>query len=173
VNTVAAEELAQTYLPDESDNAGEVLSFLDAHDLKHVRSVKPRYFLAGTDEHDNVEISETVHQLLRQVLEAMAKGKAVTVVPQSQQLTTQQAADLLGVSRPTVIRIIEAGDIPATKIGKHRKLLLSDVLEFQKRRRDAIFDFLADTSVDDDDPAAIALLLKEARKVVGSRYVKA
>ena len=65
----------------------------------------------------------------------MNAGKAVTVAPQSQLLTTQQAADLLGVSRPTVVKLIEDGALPADTPGKRRRLVeLDDALDDRARR---------------------------------------
>lgn len=75
-----------------------------------------------------------VFTVLREVVEAMAQGKAVTVAPVHQRLTTQQAASLLGISRPTLVKLLENGEIPFEQPGRHRKLRLSDVLEYQKHR---------------------------------------
>ena len=55
---------------------------------------------------------------------ALHAGKAVTIAPQTMKLTTQQAADLLGVSRPTVVRLITDGTLPAERIGNRHRLLL-------------------------------------------------
>ncbi|MGB8020677.1 MAG: excisionase family DNA-binding protein [Candidatus Nanopelagicales bacterium] len=68
-----------------------------------------------------MEIPETVCRVLLQVLEAMKAGKAVTVAPQNTLLTTQQVADLLGVSRPTVVKLIENGELPAQTPGQRRR----------------------------------------------------
>lgn len=73
----------------------------------------------------------------------------MTVAPQHTTLTTQQAADLLGVSRPTLIRLLEAGEISYTTPGRHRRLRLSDVLDYRDRvrhERDRRLDELADLS---------------------------
>jgi excisionase family DNA binding protein len=63
----------------------------------------------------------------------MAQGKAVTVAPHNLQLTTQEAADLLGISRPTLVRLLERGDIPLTKPNRHPRVQLIDVLAYQQR----------------------------------------
>ncbi|MHA4848050.1 helix-turn-helix domain-containing protein [Rhodococcus sp. MSC1_016] len=87
-------------------------------------------------------------------------------------LTTQQAADLLGVSRPTVRRLIDVGDLPAEKVGTWHRLLLRDVLEYQQQRRSRQYEALAQTAVeidDEDDPAMVAEQLKIARKAVAER----
>jgi excisionase family DNA binding protein len=84
---------------------------------------------------DNVrwEIPPEVYDVLREVLGAMAKGLAITVMPQHTMLTTQEAADLLGISRPTLVKLLEAGDINYEQRGRHRRLLLTDVLDYQQR----------------------------------------
>lgn len=82
----------------------------------------------------------------------MAAGKAATVAPQSQLLTTQQAADLLGVSRPTVIKLINAGELPAETPGTRRRMIkLEDLLACKARRREAQYNALMELAVDDYD----------------------
>lgn len=158
---------AETYIPDQEDQVAEVLSFLQAHKARSGTSVRPHYFLSGSLEHDQIEISPKVHTILTKVLEAMAQGKAVTVSPQEPQLTTQRVAELLGVSRPTVVRLIDSGELAATKVGKHRRILLTDALAFRDKRRDEILDFLAASS--DDVEVISHERLREARRVVAER----
>lgn len=82
---------------------------------------------------------------------AMANGQAVTMALHSQTLTTQAAADLLGVSRPTVVRLLKNGEIPYSQSGQHRRVLLCDVLDYQERRqhdRRAALDELTEISED-------------------------
>ena len=74
-----------------------------------------------------------VFEVLRDVVAAMAQGQAVTVAPVHQRLTTQEAADLLGISRPTLVKLLEDGEIPFEKPGRHRRVLLSDVLAYRQR----------------------------------------
>jgi excisionase family DNA binding protein len=98
-------------------------------------------------------------------------GKAVTIAPQTMKLTTQQAADLLGVSRPTVVRLITDGTLPAERIGNRHRLLLDDVLAYREQRRNRQYEALAAT-VDigaDDDPEVVREQLREARRVVAER----
>ncbi|MEV0685992.1 helix-turn-helix domain-containing protein [Nocardia sp. NPDC050378] len=84
---------------------------------------------------------------------AMRKRRAVTIAPVEQRLTTQQAADLLGISRPTLIKLLEAGKLPCDKPSgrRHRRLLLSDVLEYQQGRaeRSGVLDQLVSDAEDD------------------------
>lgn len=81
-----------------------------------------------------VPLSGPVRDALVQVVTALRAGKAVTVGPYPTRLTTQQAADLLGVSRPTLIKMLEDGKIPYERPGEHRRLRLDDVLTYRARR---------------------------------------
>ena len=70
------------------------------------------------------------------VLKNLQAGKAISIVPEHQQLTTQRAANILGVSRPFLVKLVENGDIPFHMVGAHRRIYLRDLLDY-KRRRDA------------------------------------
>lgn len=83
----------------------------------------------------SVPVPAELRALLADVVRAMRRGQGVTVAPLSQQLTTQQAADLLGISRPTLVKLLEAGQIPFHTPGRHRRVLLQDVLAFGEQRR--------------------------------------
>lgn len=94
---------------------------------------KPR--LVGPDG-ETVELPASVFNLLRQVVHDLSEGRMVTIVPQDQELTTQEAADLLNVSRPYLVKLLEQGDIPYSKTGTHRRVRFVDVMTY-KQQRDA------------------------------------
>ncbi len=88
--------------------------------------------LVGPDG-ERIPLPPEVYEALRHVVRVMAQGKAVTVAPHNLLLTTQEAADLLGVSRPTVVSLLERGDIPFTRPNRHRRVQLIDVLAYQQQ----------------------------------------
>ena len=90
--------------------------------------------LVGPDG-ETVPLPVEVYEVLIQVAGAMLAGKAITVAPLEQRLTTQQAADLLGVSRPTLVKLLETHEIPYEQPGRHRRVRLADVLDYRDRRR--------------------------------------
>ena len=84
-----------------------------------------------------IELPEELYEVLTDVVGALSQGLAITVAPQHTVLTTSQAAELLGISRPTLVRLLESGEIPFEKPGRHRRIRLRDVLAYQERARRA------------------------------------
>jgi excisionase family DNA binding protein len=83
---------------------------------------------------DPTPLPTSVADALRQIVHLLAHTRAVTILPADAQLTTQQAADLLNVSRPYLIRLLDQGAIPYTRTGAHRRIRPADVLAYQQRR---------------------------------------
>jgi len=89
--------------------------------------------IKGTGRTEAMKLPASAARLLLEVLTQMAQGHAVTLMPLHTELTTQEAADQLNVSRPFLIRLLEQGEIPFRKVGSHRRVALRDVLAYKKR----------------------------------------
>ena len=122
---MSASTLERTVLPPEEslDGLCALLSSFEARSTT----------LTGPDG-ERLVLPAVVFEVLRGVVSAMAEGQAVTIVPVHQRLTTQEAADLLSISRPTLVKLLESGEIPFERPGRHRRLRLVDVLAYRDRR---------------------------------------
>lgn len=83
---------------------------------------------------ERLHIPAALLQVLERAANVLARGDAVTVVPVDQMLTTQEAADMLNISRQYLVRVLNAGVIPCTRTGSHRRLRLQDVLTYKDQR---------------------------------------
>jgi excisionase family DNA binding protein len=117
-----------------------VREYLRAH------PAKPAQLRLGNGaEETHVLVPVTAFAVFATMLDELAAGHTITVAPAEADLTTQQAADLLNVSRPYLIGILEKGEMPYRRVGNRRKVLLADLLAYRRRdeaRRQAILDDL-------------------------------
>jgi excisionase family DNA binding protein len=126
--------------------------------------------LLGPDG-EQVPLPAEVYRVLRHVVEVMRQGKATLVAPQGLLLTTQEAADFLGVSRPTLVKLLEDGAIPFEKPNRHRRVRLQDLLDFQNRRREErraalnqLTEEASELGLYEGSPADYATALKSVRR---------
>jgi len=88
----------------------------------------PRLMISSTE---TIDLDQTLASILREVAQNFSQGKAITVVPHETRLTTQEAADFIGVSRPTLIKMLDEYKIPFETIGRHRKIAFGDVQKLE------------------------------------------
>jgi len=113
------------------------LGTLSTFDLKAVNFAAER----------TVKIPASAARLLVQILDEMSRGNAVKIVPVHTELTTQEAADLLNVSRPTLIQLLEEGKIPYRKVGTHRRVRTDKLIAYKRQleadRKKALAELVA------------------------------
>jgi excisionase family DNA binding protein len=101
-----------------------------ASSIELLRTEMPEIEIEETEEKIRIPISAL--RLLAKILKEISRGNPISIVPIATELTTQAAAELLGCSRPHVVRILEEGKIPYTKVGKHRRIKYEDIVTFRK-----------------------------------------
>lgn len=116
--------------------------------IPFVREGKPLKVLGSGDAHDEpIVLPAFAAPLIQKMLEAIAAGHGVTIIPQHAELTTMEAADILNVSRPYLIKLLETGKIPYRKVGRHRRILMEDLMEYKeesdKKSRAAMDEMVA------------------------------
>ena len=138
--------LAHRQLPPSAKDAamarlsGQVLSPF----VQRKGSLTLKFRKAGQDQ--PLKLPAGAVALLMHILEAMAAGRGVTLVPENAELTTVQAAEVLNVSRPFLIKLLEDNVLPHRKVGKHRRVRMEDVMAYKAkidREREAVLDQLA------------------------------
>lgn len=102
--------------------------------IEEIYRHKGRALLIGPGDEPPVEMPASAFDALKFVVEAMAHGQTIVLMPRGRVLTTQEAADLLHVSRPHVVKLCNEGFLPYEKVGSHRRLTIDDVLAFRDAR---------------------------------------
>jgi excisionase family DNA binding protein len=105
------------------------------------------------EQEQPLELPAGAVALLMDILEAMAAGRGVAIIPENAELTTVQASEILNVSRPFLIKLLSEGSLPYRKVGKHRRILIEDVMTYKNRidrEREAVLDRLAAEAQEDD-----------------------
>lgn len=104
-----------------------------ASSLDQLRSEFPEIEIEETEE--KIRIPVGALKLLARILKEISQGNPISIVPIATEITTQAAAELLGCSRPHVVKLLEEGKIPFTKVGKHRRIRYEDLAAYKKEMK--------------------------------------
>ncbi len=128
----------ETVAPSEADAllARESSRRLATRKLGRKSSIRIQVLDDG-EEAETVSVPASALRLFLHLLTEMAQGNAVTLIPTHAELTTQQAADLLNVSRPYVVKLLDEGRIPSRTVGKYRRVRFDDLMAFKRKDDDA------------------------------------
>lgn len=102
--------------------------------IQQLRSQEPEIEIEETNE--KIKIPFRALQLLSDILKAMSEGKPISIVPVATEITTQKAAEILGCSRPYLIKLLERGEIQYTKVGKHRRIMFEDIIAYRQKMKE-------------------------------------
>ena len=101
--------------------------------LGELRSENPEIEIGETSE--KIKIPLFALKLLAKILKATSQGKPVSIIPVATEMTTQAAAEILGCSRPHLVKLLEEGEVPYTKVGRHRRVKYEDVLGYRQKMK--------------------------------------
>jgi excisionase family DNA binding protein len=138
--------LDRPVMPDDSDITAAIEALPHVKDFLATHPGREVVRLVVADEHgESLTVPRPAVELLARVLAHMAAGQGVSIVPSQAELTTQQAADMLNVSRPYLIGLLEQGEIDYRKVGTHRRIKAASLIEYMReddRRRSEAADEL-------------------------------
>jgi excisionase family DNA binding protein len=119
--------LERPSLRDQQVAGASLLHFAQASKKKRSEAVTIRL----QESEVAIAIPRKALELLEFILASMAQGKALSLIPSDSELSTQQAADMLNVSRPHLVKLLEQGALPFKKVGSHRRVQLADLLAYE------------------------------------------
>jgi len=119
--------------------------------FKLLREDKSRlHYIMGSETGVKVPIPETVFNLFVTVLEELSKSNAIQLVPINAEVTTIEAAEIVGVSRPFLVKILNEGKIRYRMVGRHRRILLKDLMEYYEKSKKSQLKAIAEMTAEDD-----------------------
>jgi excisionase family DNA binding protein len=115
---------------------------------RHAKENQPLTLkVIDAEQEEAIQLPAGAVSMLMDILGAMAAGQGITLIPEKAELTTGQAADVLNVSRPHLVKLLEEGNIPYRKVGKHRRVLMEDIMRYKEasdRDREIALDQLVE-----------------------------
>lgn len=117
--------------------------------LEELKSENPEIEIEETEE--KIRIPLHALKLLAKILKATSQGQPISIMPVASELTTQAGAEFLGCSRPHLVKLLEDGIIPFTKVGKHRRVLFEDLVNYKKKMKDDQKKRLIEMMRDDEE----------------------
>ncbi len=120
-----------------------------SQNLKASREMGVKIKIQDTDEF--ITIPRKALVLLSAIIRNMAEGRSISIIPSNSEISTQQAADMLHVSRPHLVKLLETQKIPFKKVGSHRRVLLKDIMNYEEKltkQRESQLEFLSSQAQD-------------------------
>ncbi|MCC6462591.1 MAG: helix-turn-helix domain-containing protein [Saprospiraceae bacterium] len=117
--------------------------------LEQLNSNAPEIEIEETKEKFKIPLSAL--KLLVKILKVTSQGNPISIIPIATEMTTQAAAEFLGCSRPHLVKILEDGEIPFTKVGKHRRVKFEDLADYKKKKREEREALLIDIMKGDEE----------------------
>ena len=119
--------------------------------LEEYLSQNRQVYLQAKNSEEIMPVSHAILKLLTSILKRISRGEAVTLIPDEAELTTQQAAKLLNVSRPFVVKMLQEGKIPFRMVGAHRRILAKDIQSYKAQIAKDRQKVLAELSAEGQD----------------------
>ena len=124
--------MTSLYTPPHDGDQQEIETIKQLRNL--IADTKNSQIQFTTSQGDSIPIPQKVTEVLRTVIDIMAQGKGISLVPVADEVTTTQAAEILNISRPYLMKLINNDQIPYHQVGTHKRILLKDLLEYKKSR---------------------------------------
>jgi len=131
--------------------ARETMSELEKMSNKKRSSYHVYLSFQSKEKEESLEVPDNVIRYLKFLLINLAEGKAIQILPVETELSTQEAADMLGISRPFLVKLLEQGKIPFKKVGTHRRIKLKDLQTYERKQkaiREKNLNFLSEQAQD-------------------------